>query len=134
MIVLSPTQSNKVVVTLKEKSTLLSPFYTWEIENQNSFDKIYICPDNFTLSPYYDAFTISVGTPSTFTSSVTIDLVPGEYHYKVYETTNQYDLGLTSSVKEVEVGLLFVSGTFSLNDIISFTESNDDVIRVFNEL
>lgn len=134
MILLSPTQSNKVVVTLKEKSTLINPFYTWEIQNQNSFETIVFSADNFTLSPYYDAFTISIGTPSALTSSVTLDLVPGEYHYNVWEMDTPYNLNIASASALVEVGLLIVAGTFSINQIVSFTESNDDTIRVFNEL
>jgi hypothetical protein len=134
MIVLSTTQSNKVVVTLREKSTLITPYYTWEVQNQNSLDTYVFSPDNFSLSPYYDAFTISIGTPSSLTSSVTLNLVPGEYHYTVYESANQWDLVITPTSSVVELGLLFVLATFSLNDIVSFTESNDDTIRVFNEL
>lgn len=134
MIVLSTTQSNKVVVTLREKSTLITPYYTWEIQNQNSLDTYVFSADNFSLSPYYDAFTISIGTSSSLTSSVTLDLVPGEYHYTVYESATQWSLNITSTSSVVEVGLLFVLATFSLIDIVSFTESNDDTIRVFNEL
>jgi hypothetical protein len=134
MLILSTTQSNKVVVTLREKSTLITPYYTWQIVNQNSFDTTIFSPENFTTSPYYDAFTISIGTPSSLTSSVTLDLVPGEYHYKVYEMNTQYDLNIQNAVDYVEIGLFIVDGTFSISDIIAFTQSNDDTIRVFNSL
>lgn len=134
MLILSTTQSNKVVVTLREKSTLITPYYTWEIVNQNSFDTTIFSPDNFSVSPYYDAFTISIGTPSSLTSSVVLDLVPGEYHYTVYEMNTQYDLNIQNAVDEVEIGLFIVDGTYSLSDIVTFTQSNNDTIRVFNSL
>ena len=134
MLILSTTQSNKVVVTLREKSTLITPYYTWEIVNQDSFDRTIFAPDNFTLSPYYDAFTMSIGTPSSLTSSVVLDLVPGEYHYVVYEMTSEYDLDILNAIDVVENGLFIVDGTYSINDIVSFTQSNNNTIRVFNNL
>jgi hypothetical protein len=134
MIVLSPTSSNKVIVTLKEFSFLTQSYYTFELVNQNSYDGFIFSPDNNSLSPYYDSFTVSIGTAVSLTGSVVLNLESGEYHYSVHEMATQYDLDLNNSVGVVEVGLLMVASTYSLNDIKSFTESNYDTIRVFNEL
>lgn len=125
-----------MIVTLKEKSTINSPYYTWKLINRDSFDEYIISPDNNSITDYYDSFTISVGsTPSATGSSVMIDAEEGQYDYYVYEMSAQYDLNLSNAITMVESGILQIEGTYSsLSTITSFTESNDDTIRVFNEL
>lgn len=122
-----------MIATLREKSSnLINHYYTWKIVNKNSFDEYIFSADNNTTSNYYDSFTISIGTPMTLTSSIVLDAVAGQYDYFVYEMNTNYDLNLNNSLGLVEMGILIISGTDS--SIISFTESNDDTIRVFNEL
>jgi hypothetical protein len=134
MIYLSTTQSTKVTTTtVQNRLSLASEYYTWNISNRNSFEEWSFSPDNFSTSLYYNYFTISIGTSQIFTgSNVTLNLDTGEYHYTVYQTTNQYDLNLNTSLGEIENGILIVLGTYS--DIPSFTQSDDDTIRVFNEI
>jgi hypothetical protein len=101
--------------------------------NKDSHQEYIFSVEDHTNSPYYDAFTISVGTPSNATgSSVTINAPAGTYNYFVYQMTNPYDLNINNALVEVEVGILTINGTSSA--IISFTQSDDDVIRVFNGL
>jgi hypothetical protein len=131
MIYLSTTQSSKVVLTLREKSTLLIPYYTFNIENKDSLEQYIFAPENNSLSPYFDSFTISVGTPSVATgSNVVVYCEQGTYNYTVYQTGIEYNLSLTGSI--VEVGILTILGTSS--NILQFTQSDDDVVRVFNYL
>lgn len=131
MLYLSTTQSKSIVATLKEKSTLLTPFYTWRILNRDSQVETIFAPENFSMSPYYDAFTVSIGTPSQATgSNVYIDVVQGQYDYFVYQTPTEYSLSMTDSV--VETGILQILGT-GVN-IAQFTQSDDDTIKIFNYL
>lgn len=131
MLYLSTTQSKSVVATLREKSTLLNPYYTWRILNRDSQVETIFAPENYSYSPYYDAFTISVGTPSTSTgSNVYIDVVQGQYDYMVYQTPTEYSLSMTDSV--VETGILQILGTGV--SITQFTQSDDDQIKIFNYL
>ena len=134
MINLSATQSVEVIATLKEKSpNLLTTNYTWRLYNKDSHQEYVFSVEDHTNSPYYDAFTISVGTPSNATgSSVRINAPAGTYNYFVYQMTNPYDLNINNALAEVENGILTINGTSS--PVISFTQSDDDVIRVFNEL
>jgi hypothetical protein len=120
-----------VVVTLREKSNLINPYYTWRLINKNSFDEWIISPDNNSTSNYYDAFTISIGVNFNPTSSVIIDAVQGQYDYFIYEMNTEYDLDLLNSLGLMESGILEIIGTAP--SIISFTGSND-TIKVFNEL
>lgn len=133
MIVISTTQSNEMVLTLGDIKTINEPYYTFKLVNKTNFDEYIFSPDNNSTSPYYDAFTLSVGTISTLTgSNVTLNLNTGEYNYFVYEKSTPYDLLITTSDRVVEVGIMNVEGTQS--DFISFTASDDDTIISFNEL
>jgi hypothetical protein len=138
MIYLSTTQSLPVVATLKEKaSNLLIDNYTWVIVNRDSFISYTFSAQNWgaSMSNYYDGFTVSVGTPQSLTgSNVRIDAPAGQYDYYAYQTTSQYDLGLTSSLGLCESGILQIEGTFSEFTQSVFTASNTDTIIVFDGL
>lgn len=123
-----------MITTLKEKSpNLFTTNYTWRLYNKDSHQEYIFSVEDHTNSNYYDAFTISVGTPSNATgSSVRLDAPAGTYDYFIYQTTNAYDLDINNALAQVENGILTINGTSS--PVISFTQSDDDTIKVFNEL
>lgn len=122
-----------MTLTLREKAlNQLNSYYTWKISNRGSFEEYIFAPDNNSTSPYYDSFTLSIGTQTSLTSSVVLNCEMGEYHYSIYEMDSQYNFDLNMSLGVVETGLLIIEGTSS--NIISFTESDDDTIKIFNEL
>lgn len=126
------TQSSLLTTTtVQNRISLGSNFYTFHISNRDSFKEWVFAPYNFSNSLYYNYFTLSVGSPSVATgSNVVLNLEAGEYHYKLYQTTSEYDLNLTTSIGLVEVGILIVQGTSSTPN--TFTQSDDDTIKVFN--
>jgi hypothetical protein len=132
MIYLSTTQSKEVYLTLREKATITgtaTPYYTWQIQNRDSLEWSIFSPYNFSTSPYYDAFTISIGTPSSLTgSSVQLYIEQGQYDYKITQTGTEYDLSITGSV--VEVGILQITGTSTT--ISQFTQSDTNTTKIFN--
>lgn len=132
MIYISTTQSSKVVVTLDDLVTLTqSAYFTWKILSKNSLEETIFEADDFSISPYYNSFTLSVGTLSSLTgSNVTLDIEQGEYEYTIYQTANQYSLSTDGLV--LERGLMICLGTGSVDS--TFTESNDDTVRVFTDL
>ena len=132
MIYISTTQSSKVVVTLDDLVTLTqSAYFTWKILSKNSLEETIFEADDFSISPYYNSFTLSVGTLSSLTgSNVTLDIEQGEYEYTIYQTANQYSLSTDGLV--LERGLMICLGTGSVDS--TFTESNDDAVRVFTDL
>ena len=132
MIYISTTQSSKVVVTLDDLVTLTqSAYFTWKILSKNSLEETIFEADDFSISPYYNSFTLSVGTSSSLTgSNVTLDIEQGEYEYTIYQTPNQYSLSTDGLV--LERGLMICLGTGSVDS--TFTESNDDTVRVFTDL
>jgi hypothetical protein len=132
MIYLSTLQPKEVYLTLREKATITgtaTPYYTWQIQNRDSLEWTIFSPDNFSTSPYYDAFTISVGTPSSLTgSSVQLYVEQGQYDYIITQTDIQYNLSITGSV--VEVGILQIVGTST--PITQFTQSDTNTTKIFN--
>lgn len=111
--------------------------YTWVITNRDSFISYTFSALNWgaSYSNYYDAFTVSVGTPvATTGSNVRIMAPEGQYDYVVWQTTNQYDILLSSKLAIVETGILQILGTYSNYTQSIFTASNTDTIVVFNEL
>lgn len=130
MLYLSTTQSHKVVLTLSEKATTTTPYYTWQLSNRDSLAITTISPDNFSNSPYYDSFTLSIGTAVSLTASVVMNIPAGEYHYSVYEMANQYDLNINNALAQVETGLLMIVGTST--PFVSFTASEGFTFTTFN--
>lgn len=111
--------------------------YTWVITNRDTFNSYTFSAQNWgaSYSNYYDAFTVSVGLPQSLTgSNVKINAPEGQYDYMVYQTTNLYDLSLTTSLGVVETGILQILGTNSDYTQSVFTASNNDTIIVFNGL
>ena len=130
MIYLSTTQSQSVVLTLSEKASNVNPHYTWTLSNRDTLVTTTISPDNFSTSPYYDSFTLSIGTAVSLTSSVVMNLTAGEYHYSVYEMATEYDLNIQNAIGLVETGLLMTTGTST--PFVSFTASEGFTFTAFD--
>lgn len=131
MIRIEDDSNGVIYLTLREKSTELNPNYTFKITHKESLYEYKFCAENFSYSPYWDAFTISIGTGSATAGYVDCDY--GEYTYEVYETESQYDLGLTSSLGLVETGILIINPTYSeviSNEYVPKLEINTKLDRI----
>lgn len=132
MIYLSTAQPKDVYLTLREKATITgtaTPYYTWQIQSRDSLEFTTFAPENFSQSPYYDAFTISIGTPSSLTgSNVQLNIPQGQYDYTIRQTGTEYNLSLTGSI--VETGILQIIGTSTT--INQFTQSDTNTTKIFN--
>jgi hypothetical protein len=143
MIYLSATQSEKVIIQ-NNRSVLSgvsvgdeSSYYTFKIESCDSFKEYVFSPVNGSLSAYYDSFTLSVGSPSVATGSVVLNIEAGQYNYEVYKMPTEYNLNIASASYVVSKGIFQVIGTGSIYTSpqpVSFTQSDADTLRVFNEL
>lgn len=144
MIYLSTTEPKKVVLQSNKNmdpnnsaQDLATNYYTFKISSSDSFEEYIFSPENFSNSPYYDAFTISVGTNSSMTGSVVIDAEAGQYNFEVYKMPTEYNLNIASASYMTEAGILQLVGSFSFSNPIvpdAFTGSDADTIRVFTEL
>lgn len=131
MLYLSTTQSKAIVITPQKILTATSSYLNFRIISADGFNVYVFAPQNWSTSPYYFGFTISVGSPSVFTgSNVTLDLESGEYNYIVTESTTEYSLVVSDSI--VDRGILIVDGTSSLP--ITYTQSDNNTIKVYNNL
>lgn len=132
-------QSNKDQTTTSSAQDLLTNYYTFQITSCDSFEQYIFSPYNFSQSPYYDAFTVSVGnTVSATGSAVMIDAEAGQYNFSVYKMPTEYNLNIASASYLTEQGILQITGPgFNLeggNGGIAFTQSDADTIKVFTEL
>lgn len=118
MIYLNGT--NSVILTLREKSTLSNPYYTWIILDKETKLTYTYSVDNYSNSPYFDAFTISNTTGSPTQGH--IPLSGGEYEYTIYQKTTQYDLNILPTDIIVENGIMIITNTYS--NTLSYTQSS----------
>lgn len=107
MIYLSATQSEAVVVTLRD-SLEIYDYYTWKIRNSMTNVETIFTQDNSSGSPYYQSFTLSVSQPIGLTSG-TFFVPPGQYQYYIYGSQTPHNLDVTG-LEELETGILNIIG------------------------
>jgi len=131
MLIVNNSGTSNVVVTLYEKcSNLVNPYFTWEIVRKGSNDVVYFTNEDISTSKYYwNEFQITPATSSYGLTQGLIPLIPGEYIYNIWETTNQYDLSLSTAIGIVETGIL-ICGT-NVNTIPVYTQNDNNTIPVF---
>ena len=81
MILINKGASNTVILTLSEKTTITNPYYLFEFEDEfdTSSNPIYwIGADTSAWPSRYNLFTLEEPTD--------VELVKGQYKYKVYES------------------------------------------------
>jgi len=131
MIHLSYGASNSVILRLTKVATILDPYYTFEIINQQSKEVVIFTSDNISPIPLiYDEFNLVSTTQSVGLTQGTIDSLPGVYTYNIYETQFQYNLNIASA-SFLRSGELVISGP---NDFSykSFTQSDNNTTSVFD--
>lgn len=128
MLIISPTGSTPVTVTLFEKcQNQINPYFTWQLVRKGSYDDIIFYQDDISTSPYYyNTFTLSVATNSVGLTAGLIPLTSGEWNYTIYEQNSPYILSTASAIGIVETGLLIVPETF-LTTPVSYTSDNPSI-------
>ena len=98
MIHLPYLGTSSVILRLTKVATILDPYYTFEVINQQSKEVVIFTSDNISPIPLiYDEFTLISTTQSVGLTQGTIDSLPGVYTYNIYETQYQYNLDLASA-------------------------------------
>lgn len=134
MLIVNNQGTSNLYVTLYEKcQNVFNPYFTWELIRKGSNDQIYWCNNDLSFAPYYwNQFQITIATASLGLTSGIISLIPGEYTYNIYETSEQYDLSLSTSIGIVETGILIYNGTSSV--IPNFIINNNQSIPVYQPI
>jgi hypothetical protein len=120
MILLLTATTNVVELTLKEKSTLTTPYYLFEFTNDSSKDVLlFTAADTSLNKDRYNKFNITLTGGSTNYSAGTIgNLSSGFYQYNIYEQTAQYNLHVSATTSTVETGKVYVSGATIFNNVV----------------
>lgn len=106
MIYIEKGEVNTFALTLSEVTTLVDPFYLFVFEDEFNTAIDPILWEGVDTSNYqyrYNLFTMEEG--------VDIDLLKGQYTYKVYESPTAVDINTnTDELNLIEEGRMVVSG------------------------
>jgi hypothetical protein len=114
MINIDKNSTNKVILTLTEKSTLLNPIYLFSFTSTTDFNNVvnFVGVDTSIYKSRYNEFDIiETGTTFVNLTASTINLnPPGMWDYSIYEGT-----GVTLSISAttgniIEQGKVIVDG------------------------
>ena len=108
MIYIEKGQVNTFALTLSEVTTLVDPFYLFVFEDEfnTAIEPVLWVGVDSSSYPYrYNLFTLEEG--------VYVDLIKGQYSYKVYESSTPIVIDENTDITEfnlIEEGRLVVSG------------------------
>lgn len=131
MIHLPYLGTSSVILRLTKVATILDPYFTFEIVNQQTKEVTVFTANNQSQVPLvYDEFIFESTTGAPGLTQGIINNLPGLYTYNVYETQFQDNLNLASA-SFLRSGELVISdpNDFSYS---SFTQSDASVISVFD--
>lgn len=125
MIYIVPDSINKIVLTLTESSTLLSPYYLFEFENEFNNEIIYWSVPDESSSCRYNLFTLTENSSGSTTggTSNNLSLVVGQYTYNVYESSIQTLEIAQTTGKVIETGRMVVASS-------DFIDNNNNSIYI----
>lgn len=130
MIHLNYLGTSSAILRLTKVATILNPYYTFELIDQQTRQSIIFTADNISPIPLiYDEFILTSTTQSPGLTQGILNVEKGVYTYNVYETQFQYNLNL-GSASFLRTGELVIDGS---NDFTysTFTQSINTV-NVFN--
>lgn len=122
--------TSSAILRLTKVATILNPYFTFELIDQQTRDTIIFTADNVSPIPLiYDEFILTSTTQSAGLTQGVLNVIKGVYTYNIYETQYQYNLNL-GSASFLRTGELIVDGS---NDFTysTFTQSINTV-KVFN--
>jgi hypothetical protein len=112
MIKIIQGQTNIVVLTLKEKTTLTNPKYLFVFKNdQTNVESKFIADDESQYSDRYNRFAIKEkSNPDPLDGEIRLSL-DGFYTYIIYEQISNTNLNPANATKVVETGKVQVFAT-----------------------
>lgn len=135
MILLQTGRTNTVELSLKEKSTLATPYYLFRFINDSSNVSTYFVSSDVSAFPErFNKFYITLsGSSSNLSAGTLVNLLHlGFSQYEIYEQVAQYNFNLTGTTSMVESGKLFVSGaTFNDLNTVTYTGNSNSTKVVY---
>lgn len=113
MIRLEQDTINRVVVTLKELTTISDPYYLFEfISDDTNVSKIFTTANLSTNVSRYDEFNIELTSSTEDLLNGVIKLpLKGFYKYNIYSQVSATNLDLDNVTELVEVGKVYINDT-----------------------
>lgn len=112
MQLITRNSNSTIIFTLKEKQTLTSPYFLFELKfrGDGTTTKTFIASDTSTYSDRYNQFLVTeVNLGSEILTSGTVNLQNvGEWHYRIFEQTSSSNLDVANAVNELENGIIKV--------------------------
>ena len=105
MIYIKKDEVNQIILTLTEVSTLPNPFYLFVFQNEMDKLSAPITYFNGDISSYPERFNQFL-----LDEPVDLNLVKGQYTYKIYESTITPPTSANSTGVVIEEGRMVVSG------------------------
>lgn len=130
MILINKGQSNSVVLTLTERSTLVQPIYVFKFVNDITTEVIRFTADDISdAKERYNEFVIEENAVADVYNGIITLVDSGRYSYYIYEVANESPIDLEGETTLVEQGIVKVVGTnpvtftgFDANDTITFEQ------------
>jgi len=107
--------SNTVILTLTESTTIATPTYLFQFENNQTHDKYYcISSDTSSYTDRYNKFIITVvaGVPVPLSGQVKL-VIGDEYNYTIYAQASTTNLDPSLADEIVEIGYMKYDKTFT---------------------
>lgn len=116
MIYIKKDNTNAVVLTLSEVSSLINPNYLFEFIYQANLDPValyFTTTDESLAKDRYNLFNIIENTTGSTTggTSVALSLMAGQYKYNVYEST------ASTLTVSATTGIIIETGRMVVDDI-----------------
>lgn len=127
MVFIKKDSSNYFILRLADKRTLSNSYFLWELTNIFNQEVVYFLLDDTSLVQCdYNLFNLIESPTGSKVGGVNVplDLISGQYEYKLFETTTP-DLNLSSIIGDyIEKDMLVVeldknvnTSTSDINDI-----------------
>lgn len=124
MIVINKDQSNNIILTLRENTTIQEPYFLFEFISRDKLTtKMFISEDISLNTCRYNQFNIVENEIEDILNG-TINLGGGFYDYNVYQQDNDSNLNKDNTDKILEQGIVYVKGDY--NDVKTTYNDNDD--------
>ena len=119
MLLINKNSNNTMILTLTEKSTLVSPYYLFKFTNDLTRESVsFISADLSSYTDRYNKFLVTETSGTVNLTSGVINLSPtGYWKYSVYEQTSSTNLNSNLSTGLVESGKVKVVGTDTTHSV-----------------
>ncbi|HRG02424.1 MAG TPA: hypothetical protein PKZ75_15010 [Bacteroidia bacterium] len=120
MILIRKNTTNRNILTLSEKTTLINAVYLFEVKNQQSdVVKCFISQDISINKLRANEFDLIENTTENLLNGIFSLPLNGSYTYKVYEQSSSTNLDPLLALNEIDNGKLLVVDTE--NEITQYT-------------